>query len=121
MNIKCSLFVVAACCLAAGSMSAQSSHARTRAKPAMWAALQLSESQKTQVSAIHDKYAPAVQVVQQRMNDSTSQIHDREMGEVRSILTPEQQQTFDSYMSGSKRTKRMSVGRAMPVKIAVPR
>ena len=86
----------------------------------MLVALQLTESQKARVDAIHDRYSPATKAVQKQASDSASRITDREMAEVRSLLTGQQQQTFDSFMSGKQRTKRGRVAKVMPVRIAVP-
>lgn len=123
MNIKAALSALVACCLIAGSMSAQSTRPRPRlrAKSAMWAALHLTESQTTQVKTIHRKYGPAMKVARKQPGDSSARVYDREMTEVRALLTFSQQQTFDSYMSGEERTKHGSVTKVLPVKIAVPR
>jgi len=119
MNIKRALVAIAACCLVTGSINAQSTAERPRAKAAMWTALQLTESQNSRVKAIHGKYASTIKAAQQFARDSAARINDRELAEVRDILTVEQQQTFDSYMTGKKRVKRGSVARVMPVKIGI--
>ena len=121
MNIHRLLFAVVVCCAATSPVSAQSTRARSRAKPAMWTALQLTESQKAQVKVIHEKYAPAVKVAQKLAADSIARINDREMSDVRAVLTSSQQETFDSYMSGQKRSRRSAMVKMMPAKIAVPR
>jgi Spy/CpxP family protein refolding chaperone len=121
MNIVRKLLPVLASCLVASSLGAQPGRATPRPTPAMWAALQLTESQQVRVDAIHDRYAPAVKLARKQASDSAARIVEREMVEVRSLLTPSQQQIFDSYMSG-KRAKRRGVGaRLMPVRIAIPR
>ena len=121
MNIQRALLTLIVCCVCTTPMSAQTNRSRARAKPAMWAALQLTETQKTQVNAIHDKYAPSMKVAKKETGDSASKIHDREMSEVRAVLTISQQQTFDSYMNAGRRTRRGSVAKVVPAKIAVPR
>lgn len=119
MNTRRALITIVACSLAAASLNAQSSRERPRAKAAMWTALQLTESQSSRVKAIHEKYAPAVRVTQKQAKDSADKINSRELSEVRGILSSEQQQTFDNYMTGKKRIKRGSVARVMPVKIDI--
>jgi len=125
MTLSRILFAVIACCISAGistsSMSAQSIHTYGRAKPAMWTALQLTESQKAQVKSIHEKYAPAMKAARKIGADSAAGINDREMTDVRVLLTSSQQVTFDSYMTGGKRSKRSARLKVMPAKIAVPR
>jgi hypothetical protein len=120
MSIRRTLLPVIACCLAISSIGAQSSRP-ARSRTAVLAALQLTESQKARVDAIHDRYSPAVKAVQKQASDSASRITDREMAEVRSLLSGQQQQTFDSFMSGKQRAKRGRVAKVMPVRIAVPR
>lgn len=119
MSIKCALVAIVACCVAAGSANAQSTTERPRARAAMWTALQLTESQDSRVKAIHGKYASAIKAAQQLARDSAARVNDRELAEVRNILSLEQQQTFDSYMTGKKRPRRGSVARVMPVKIGI--
>lgn len=121
MNMKSALLVLVACCLVTGAMSAQSNRTRPRAKPAMWTAVQLTETQKTQVKTIHQKYASVMKFAQKQSRDSGSKIYDREMTEVRDVLTFSQQQTFDSFMNGKQRARVGSAGKAMPAKISVPR
>ncbi len=125
MNIKVTLFALAAFCVVAGSVGAQSHRQRQRAKPAMWTALQLTDTQKSQVKTIHKKYAPAKKAAQSHLEaptaDSSARVFQREMTEVRDILTFSQQQTFDSYMNESKATRRGAGAKVLPVKIAVPR
>ena len=130
MNIQRALLTLVVCCLCTAPVSAQSTSAqstraqstrsRPRAKPAMWAALQLTETQKTQVKNIHEKFAPAMKVAQKQAKDSSAKVYGREMTEVRGILTFSQQQTFDSYMNGQQRTRRGSVAKVVPARIAVP-
>jgi len=86
----------------------------------MLAALQLTESQKARVDAIHDRYSPAVKALQKQASDSASRITDREMAEVRALLTGPQQQTFDSFVNSRQKPKRGRVAKLMPVRIAVP-
>jgi tellurite resistance protein len=121
MRINPILFAVIACCVTTSSMSAQSNHTYTRAKPAMWTALQLNEAQKAQVKAIHEKYASSMKAARKVGADSAASINDREMSDVRALLTSSQQLTFDSYMTGGKRSKRSARVKVMPAKIAVPR
>ena len=121
MRITQVLFAVIACCVTTSSMSAQSNHTYARAKPAMWTALQLTESQKAQVKLVHEKYAPAMKAARKIGADSAASINDREMSDVRASLTSSQQLTFDSYMTGGKRSKRSARVKVMPAKIAVPR
>jgi hypothetical protein len=105
--------------IATSTVSAQSTAERPRAKAAMWAALHLTESQQSRVKEIHAKYAPAIKATQTQAKDSAARINARELTEVRNMLTTEQQQTFDSYTSGKKRTRRGSVARLMPAKIDI--
>lgn len=125
MTLSRILFAVIACCVSSGistsSMSAQSIHTYGRAKPAMWTALQLTESQKAQVKLIHEKHAPAMKVARKIGADSAATINDHEMSDVRAVLTSSQQVTFDSYLTGGKRSKRSTRLKVMPAKIAVPR
>jgi Spy/CpxP family protein refolding chaperone len=121
MNLTRATFAALACCALAGPLSAQSSSGRPRARTAMLAALHLTETQKTQVKAIHKKYSPTMKAAQQQTSDSASRIYDREMAEVRTILTSSQQDTFDSYMSGKSGPDRGRVAKVLPAKIAVPR
>lgn len=121
MSIKRVLIAIVVCCAAASSVNAQSPAERPRAKAAMWVALQLTESQNSRVKAIHDRYASAIKSAQRLARDSAARINDRELAEVRNILTVEQQQTFDSYMSGKKRARRGSVAKVMPVRIGISR
>jgi hypothetical protein len=87
----------------------------------MWTALQLTESQKAQVKVLHEKYAPAMKAARKIGADSAARINDREMNDVRVLLTSSQQATFDSYMTGGKKSKRSTRVKLMPAKIAVPR
>jgi len=112
---------IAATCLTATTLHAQSTADRPRAKAAMWNALSLSESQQSRVKAIHAKYAASVKAAQQQAKDSAARINDTELAEVRNILTSDQQQTFDTYLTGKKRAKRRSGVKMMPVKIGIPR
>ncbi len=125
MSIKATLFAFAAFSVIAGSLGAQSHRTRQRAKPAMWTALQLTETQKSQVKTIHKKYAPATKAARARVavsaTDTSSKVFQREMTEVRDILTFSQQQTFDSYMNENKATRRGAGAKVLPAKIAVPR
>jgi len=121
MNIHRMLFAVIVWCIATSSMSAQSSRTYARAKPAMWTALQLTEPQKAQVKAIHEKYAPAMKAARKIGADSAARINDQEMSDVRVLLTSSQQVTFDSYMIRGKRSRRSAMVKMMPAKIAVPR
>jgi type II secretory pathway pseudopilin PulG len=119
MTFNRPLLAIAALSIATSAVAAQSTAERPRAKAAMWVALQLTESQQSRVKEIHARYAPAVKATQKQAKDSAARINDRELAEVRSMLTAEQQQTFDSYMSGKKRARRGSVARLMPVKIGI--
>ncbi|MEO7217635.1 MAG: hypothetical protein ABI026_05530 [Gemmatimonadaceae bacterium] len=119
MHINRALLLAAALCITTISASAQSSAERPRAKAAMWPALNLSESQQSRVKEIHVKYAPAVAATKQMAKDSAQRINDRELADLRNILTSEQQQTFDYYMNGKKRVRRGSVARLMPAKIGI--
>ncbi len=123
MYLKRLLMVIAACCIASVSLAAQPvrSRSRPRANKAMWAALQLTDAQKAHVATIHDRYAAALKLAQQQTPDSARVIYNREMADVRELLTLTQQEMFDSYMSGSRRGKRGAVARVMPVRIGVPR
>lgn len=114
------LLAIATLCITATTIQAQSTNERPRAKAAMWNALGLSESQQSRVKTIHAKYAPSVKATQQQAKDSAARINDTELAEVRNILSSEQQQTFDSYMTGKKRTRRGVGAKVMPVKIAIP-
>jgi hypothetical protein len=119
MNIKHVLLAILVCGIATNQLNAQSSRERPRAKAAMWNALQLTESQQTRVKNIHEKFAPQVQAVKKQASEASTRINDRELVEVRNILTSDQQQTFDSYMSGKKRVRRGSVARVAPVRIDI--
>ncbi|HWG16519.1 MAG TPA: hypothetical protein VN678_01565 [Acidobacteriaceae bacterium] len=121
MTITRLLFAAIACCITAGSMSAQATHAYSRPRAAMWTALQLTESQKAQVKAVHDKYASAMKAARKVGADSAASVNDREMNDVRALLTSSQQVTFDSYMTGGKRSKKSTRVKLMPARIAVPR
>jgi hypothetical protein len=121
VSIRSTLFAAAMLCVATGSMGAQANRPRARAKPAMWTALQLTETQKAQVKTIHRKYAPAAKAARKERSDSARRIYDREMTDVRQILTFSQQQTFDSFMDGSQAGKGRPVAKVMPAKIGVPR
>jgi Spy/CpxP family protein refolding chaperone len=105
----------------AAAAVAQSAAERPHAAAAMWPALQLSESQQARVREIHARYAPAVAATRQMARDSAQRINDRELADLRNILTSEQQQTFDYYMSGKKRARRGTVPRLMPAKIGISR
>ena len=121
MTHKRALLPLVALFLLAGAAGAQQSpRARTRARPAMWAALQLSESQKQQVATIHKQYAAALRVARKQASDSGVSVFAQEMAEVRSILSVSQQETFDAYASTSGRPRRGSVARVVPLKIAIP-
>ncbi len=120
MKIQRALLAIATLCIAATTIQAQSTSDRPRAKAAMWNALGLSDSQQSRVKTIHAKYAPSVKATQQQAKDSAAKINDTELAEVRNILTSDQQQTFDSYMTGKKRTKRGVGAKLMPVKIGIP-
>ncbi len=105
----------------------------------MMADLNLTDSQKAQVKAIHAKYEPQIKAEREKMrpqmeaaraaraNGDTSaaradranfraamgpmqQIHQQEMAEVRAILTPAQQAKFDTIKAQHKGKK---VGRHM--------
>ena len=119
MNINRALLLAAALCITTSSAGAQSSAERPRAKAAMWPALKLSESQQSRVKEIHARYAPAIAATKQQAKDSAERINDRELAELRNILTSEQQEAFDSYTNGKKRVRRGSVGRLMPAKIGI--
>ena len=119
MNVNRALLLVAALCITTSSASAQSATERPHAKAAMWPALQLSESQQSRVKEIHVKYAPAIAATKQLAKDSAQRINERELADLRNILTSEQQQTFDYYMSGKKSARRGSVPRLMPAKIGI--
>lgn len=121
MIIQRVLLTLVVCCLCTGPMSAQATRGRPRVKSAMWAALQLTETQKTQVKNIHEKFAPAMKIAQKQAKDSSTKVYGREMAEVRGILTFSQQQIFDSYTNGQQRTRRGSVAKVLPARIAVPR
>jgi Spy/CpxP family protein refolding chaperone len=121
MNTIKILFAVIACCITAGPMSAQSTRTYPRPKAAMWTALQLTESQKAQVKVVHDKYAPVMKAARKVGADSAARINDHEMTDVRVLLTAPQQVTFDSYMTGGKKSKRSTRVKMMPAKVAVPR
>ena len=103
------------------SLGGQSARSRTHAPQAMWAALELSDAQAERVRTIHMRFAPAIKLAKKRPGDAASQIFGREMAEVRMILSPSQQQTLDSYMTGSVRQHRRSVARVLPARIAIPR
>lgn len=123
MNIQRALLIVLTCCVTGGSLSAQSTRGYPRAKKAMWAELGLSESQQAQVKAIHEKYSPPIKLAQKQSRDSANHIYDREMADVRQILSMTQQQTFDSYMKQPGRAKRAPTGAAvklMPARVGVP-
>jgi len=79
------------------------------------------ESQKAQVKAVHDKYASAMKAARKVGADSAASVNDREMNDVRALLTSSQQVTFDSYMTGGKRSKKSTRVKLMPARIAVPR
>lgn len=119
MHINRALLLAAALCITTSSASAQSSAERPRAKAAMWPALNLSESQQSRVKEIHARYAPAIAATKAQAKDSAERINERELVDLRKILTSEQQQIFDSYMSGKKRVRRGSVPRLMPAKIGI--
>ena len=121
MYFRATLLAIAACCVVVGTIGAQSNHTRPRARPAMWTALQLTDTQKSQVKTIHKKYAPATKAAHAQATDSSARVFQHEMVEVRDILTFSQQQTFDSYMNGSQATRRRAIAKVLPVKIAVPR
>jgi len=71
--------------------------------------IMLTDSQKTQVQAIEDKYAPQMQQFRQKMRDarqngtpmdsaSMAAMRDtmkKERDEIRAVLTPDQQSKFD--------------------------
>ena len=120
MKIQRTLLAFATVCIAATTVHAQSTADRPRAKAAMWNALGLSESQQSRVKTIHAKYAGSVKATQQQAKDSAAKINDAELAEVRNILTSDQQQTFDSYMTGKKRAKRGVGAKLLPAKIAIP-
>ncbi len=121
MTISRILFAAIACCVTTSSMSAQSNHTYSRPKAAMWTALQLTEPQKAQVKVVHEKYVPVMKAARKIGADSAATINDHEMRDVRVLLTSSQQLTFDSYMTGGKRSKRSAQVKVMPAKIAVPR
>jgi G:T/U-mismatch repair DNA glycosylase len=121
MTISRILFAAVACCITTSSMSAQTNRTYSRPRAAMWTALQLTESQKAQVKVLHEKYAPAMKAARKIGADSAARINDREMNDVRVLLTSSQQATFDSYMTGGKKSKRSTRVKLMPAKIAVPR
>lgn len=121
MNIQRALIIVLTCCIAGGSLSAQTARTYPRASKAMWAELGLSESQKTQVKTIHDKYVPAMKLAKMQSRDSANRIYDHEMSDVRLILSMTQQQAFDSYMKRPRRAAKAAAVRVMPVRIGVPR
>ncbi|MEO7042753.1 MAG: hypothetical protein ABI035_10870 [Gemmatimonadaceae bacterium] len=120
MNMRHALLAIATLCITAASIQAQAASDRPRAKAAMWNALTLSESQQSRVKTIHTKYAPSVKAAQQQAKDSAARINDTELAEVRNILTSDQQQTFDNYMTGKKRAKRGAGVKLMPVKVGIP-
>ena len=120
MNIQRALMILVVCCIAASSLTAQSTRPRVRASKAMWTALKLTETQKEQVKVIHDKYAPGMKLAQKQAPDSAAVIYNHEMADVRALLTLTQQETFDSYMNGTRRSKRGGMVKVMPVKIRVP-
>ena len=121
MKTRRALLTIATLCIATTSVTAQSTTDRPRAKAAMWSALRLSDSQQSRVKAIHARYAPVIKAAQKQAKDSATRINETELAEVRNILTSEQQQTFDSYISGKKRARRGSGARLMPVKIEIPK
>ncbi len=69
----------------------------------------LTDSQKTQVQAIEDKYAPQMQQFRQKMRDARQNgtpmdsasmqamrdMNKKERDEIRAVLTPDQQSKFD--------------------------
>ena len=114
------LFAVIACCIITSSMHAQSTRTYPRPKAAMWTALQLTEPQKAQVKEIHEKYAPVMKAARKIGPDSAARINDREMTDVRVVLTSSQKVTFDSYMAGGKGSKRSGRVKVMPAKVVVP-
>ena len=120
MNMRHTLLAIATLCTAATSLQAQAASDRPRAKTAMWNALSLSESQQSRVKTIHAKYATSVKATQQQAKDSAARINDTELAEVRNILSSDQQQTFDTYMTGKKRAKRGAGVKVMPLKIGIP-
>ncbi len=119
MTFNRPLLAIAALFIATSAAAAQSTADRPRAKAAMWQALQLTQFQQSRVKEIHARYASAIKATQKQAKDSAARINDRELADVRNMLTAEQQQTFDSYMSGKKRVRRGSVARLMPAKIDI--
>lgn len=69
----------------------------------------LADSQQTQIKAIQDKYAPEMQQYRQKMRDARQNgtpmdsasmqamrdTNKKELGEIRAVLTPDQQSKFD--------------------------
>ena len=108
MKTKRALLAIATLCIATTSVTAQSTTNRPR------------DSQQSRVKEIHARYAPVIKAAQKQAKDSATRINETELAEVRNILTSEQQQTFDSYISGKKRARRGSGARLMPVKIEIP-
>lgn len=120
----------------------------------MMAELNLTDAQKAQVKAIHAKYEPQIKAEREKMrpqmeaaraarakgdtaaerSDRASfraamgpmqQIHQQEMAEVRAILTPAQQQKFDSMKQqhgdmGRAGRKGMKMGKTDRTTGAVP-
>lgn len=126
MNVKQALFAIlfcgiAASALSASSLAAQSARGRSHAKPQMWTALALTESQQARVKAIHARHAPAMKLAKKQSPDSAARIFALEMADVRALLTMSQRQTLDSYLAGNPKPRRGSVARVAPVRIAVPR
>jgi hypothetical protein len=120
MDIRHALFTLSLGVLAAAPARAQSHRATPRAKAAMWAALELTAAQQTRVEAIHSKYAPAVKAAQKAAADSAARINARELEEVRGILTMQQQETFDAYISGRTHTRRARATKVAPARISIP-
>jgi Spy/CpxP family protein refolding chaperone len=71
----------------------------------------LSDSQRTQLRAIHAKYAPQFRDARQANDRATmKQLHAQMVDDARGVLTPDQQQQFDTNRASMKSHRKSPSG-----------
>lgn len=121
--MRCIRMVAVAAALAMGVATGAMAQGGGRGGGMMGRLLQgitLTDSQQTQIKAIQDKYAPQMQEMRSKMQearqnggqmDSASMAamrdaNTKERDEIRGVLTPDQQKTFDANVQSMSQRRR---------------
>jgi Spy/CpxP family protein refolding chaperone len=89
-------------------------HRHHRLAHRLFRGVSLTDAEKTQLRAIHQKYAPQIKTAHQSGDKATIRtLRTQQLDEMRTVLTPDQQTTFDANRA-ALRAKRPSAAPASP-------